>query len=221
MRAKVRILSALVIAGWSICGCASTHLVSEQELAAMVSKIKLGETTAADGERILGTDHGSDPRFWVYNFSDSSFGLVERKTGFLSGAMPVVPATAPTDTKAVVVVRLTEAGVVEGLEVSRFYSAPYTGDYWFLVRGSAPDVLQSVARLGEAAGLRVEALDNEAHILTLGDAGSKAKMTVKLEPPTLHFASTIPYDRESNEYRVFVKQEVALRDRLLQSKIVQ
>ena len=215
---KRTIRSILVaIALWTQ-GCASAEFVSQPAVEDKVARIKLGETTTAGVETILGPEHSNDPHFWVYNLSDTSFEIAERQSGRFKGIVPVLPVNAPTNTRALVTVRFTEAGIVKGLDIERYFAAPYTNDYWYLINGSAENPLEPVSHMGVASGLRIVNLDRAKGTLTLDDGVGKARLAVTSNQRTLHIQSINPYDRLSNEYRVFKKREVAFTDKVGKSE---
>ena len=117
--------------------------------------------------------------------------------------------------------RFNDAGTVKALEVARYFSSPYTHDYWYLLKGSSDEELESVARMGESNGFKVVGLDKAARNFTLQDPTNKASMSIVLENQTLHITSTNPYSRVSNEYRIFVKRESAFTDAVTRSEVVQ
>ena len=219
--ARQAILAALLPALLLAHACSSGQLVSEQTVEEKLAKVTLGRTTMADVEAAFGAPQLKDKRLWAYNLADTSVDFAEVRTPIMPGLIPPLPATVPTNTRALITVRFNEAGTVKGLEVSRYFSAPYTHDYWYLVRESSENNLNSVARIGGSSGFKVLALDKAARSLTLEDAGSKARMAVTLDNQILHIISTNPYDRLSNEYRVFVKRETAFIDGLSRSEVVQ
>ena len=209
----------LLIALW-IQGCGSTEFVSQQSVEDKIARIKLGETSRADVETILGPEHSSERHIWVYNLSDTSFEMAERQSGRFKGILPIMPMNAPTNTRALVTVRFSEKGIVKGLDVERYFDAPYTNDYWYWMNGSSENALEPVSHMATASGLRVVNLDKAKGTLTLDDGAGKARLVVTANQQTLHIQSINPYDRLSNEYRVFKKREVAFTEKIDNSETI-
>src|SRR6266542_3746191 len=192
-------------------GCA-VELISEQSVENKLAKVQLGVTTKAEIENLFGNDHGAENLRWVYNLSDTALEISGQKTGMVRGfSIPV--AMTPTKTRALITVRFTESGTVNGLEVKRFFDLPYTNDYWYLIKGGTENILESVARAGETSNFRVVGFDKSAGRFALEDL-SKARITVTLEKQTLHITSTNPHDQVTNEYRVFTTRESAFIDKI-------
>jgi len=207
----------VLIALWTQ-GCASSEFVSQQAVEDKIAKIKLGETSTADLETILGPEHGGDRHLWVYNLSDTSFEIAERQSGRFKGLLPFMPVNAPTNTRALVTVRLTEEGIVKGLDVERYFEAPYRNDYWYLLRGSSDNLLEQLSQMAAASGLRVVNLDHAKGTLALDDGVGKVRLVVTANQQTLHLQSINPHDRLSQEYRVFKKREVAFTEKIDKSE---
>jgi hypothetical protein len=201
----------LVVATLFAHGCA-VELISEQSVENKLAKVQLGVTTKAEIENLFGNEHGAENLRWVYNLSDTALEISGQKTGMVRGfSIPV--AMTPTKTRALITVRFTESGTVNGLEVKRFFDLPYTNDYWYLIKGGTENILESVARAGETSNFRVVGFDKSAGRFALEDL-SKARITVTLEKQTLHITSTNPHDQVTNEYRVFTKRESAFIDKI-------
>jgi hypothetical protein len=202
-------------------GCSSGQLISQQTVEEKLARITLGQTTMADVDATFGTPYLKEKQLWVYNLADTEPGFTEVKSPVMAGLIPPMPTTVTTNTRALITLRFTEAGRVKGLEVARYFSAPYMHDYWYLLKEPSESQLESVARLGESSGFKVVGLDKALRTFTLQDAGSKARMAVTLDNQTLHISSTNPHDRLSAEYRVFVKRESAFTDGVARSEVVQ
>jgi hypothetical protein len=194
-------------------GCAAVQVVSEQSVENKIAKVKLGVTTKADIENLLGNEHGAENLRWVYNLSDSAWEISEQKTGMGAGIFPLSVAT--TDTRALITVHFTESGTVNGLEVERFFNPPFINDYWYLIKKGAENILKSAERAAETSNFRVVGFDNSAGRFALEGALSKTQVTVILEKQILHITSVNPYGRLTNEYRVFTKREGAFIDKIL------
>ena len=214
------IRSLLVLMALWTQGCASSEFVSQQAVEDKIARITVGETSTADVETILGPEHSGDRHLWVYNLSDTSFEIAERQSGRFKGILPIMPVNAPTNTRALVTVRFTDKGIVKGLDVERYFEAPYTNDYWYLLNGSSDNTLEPVSQMATASGLRVVNLDKAKGTLPIDDGVGKARLVVTANQQTLHIQSIKPYDRLSNEYRVFKKREVAFTEKIDASSAV-
>jgi outer membrane protein assembly factor BamE (lipoprotein component of BamABCDE complex) len=202
-------------------GCAtSPELVSQVSVEAKVDRLKIGQSKS-EVESIFGTDHGNDRNRWIYQFADKEFAFSERRQGAGVGVLPISAGVVPTNTRAVVSVNFTAAGIVRAIEVTRFFDEPFINDYWFLVREAAKNPLESLAAIGESVGFKVAALDQDAGTFSLEDPGSKARLAVKLDGSTLRVTSRNPHHRLANEYRVYTKRESALTNGIANSELVQ
>ena len=200
-------------------GCSSSpEFVSQQSVEDKVARVKLGETTRNEVEAIFGAPQVRDKRLWAYNFSDTDTDFREMRAAVWAGLMPEMSLTVPTNTRALITLRFGDADKVKGLEVARYFSEPYTHDYWYLVKVPTDKVLQVVAGIGERNGFKVSRSNETPNTFKLEEPGSKASMTVTLENQTLHLTSNNPYDRLSTEYRIFVKRETAFIDNLSSSE---
>lgn len=207
----------LVIAGCSTSG----QVISEGTIEERITTLRIGKTTKTDVEKILGLDHSTDRNRWGYNFSDTAFDISERKQGPGLGILPISAGIFPTNTRAVVTVAFDDTGVMKRLEVARFFEEPFINDYWYAVKDVTKEPLDSIARMGETAGMKVVGLDKEAGTFTLEDNGTRAKITVKLDGQTLRLTSRNPHHRLASEYRAYAKREYALTSRIADSEIVQ
>jgi len=211
----------LLVAALAAQGCSSGQLISQQTVEEQVARVTVGQTTMAEVEATFGNPYLKEKQLWVYSLSDTESGFREVNTRVGAGLIPPIPTTVPTNTRALITLRFNDAGTVKGLEVARYFSSPYTHDYWYLVKESLVNNLEFLARVGESSGFKVVALDFVSRTLNLEDTGSKARMAVTLDNQTLHITSTNPYDRLSNEYRVFVKRESSFVDAVTRSDVVQ
>jgi hypothetical protein len=194
--------------------CASVQQISPQSVEDKVSQIRLGVTTMSEVERIFGTQYGSENRRWFYNLSDTAVEMTERKTGRLSGLIPVAPAMVATNTRALITVGFTDDGKVTVLEVARFFDPPFNNDYWYRIKDDAQNVLEFIIAAAEASDLRVWGSDKSSGMVALEDTASNARIVVNLEALTLHIASKNPHDRLTAEYRVFTKRERAFINKI-------
>ncbi len=216
--AHVLIVAALLAAG----GCTTSgHEISEQSMEERIATLRIGQSTKAEVEKALGLEHRTDRNRWAYNFSDSAFEIAERRQGPGLGILPISAGVFPTNTRAVVTLAFNDRGVVERLEVARFFSDPFINDYWYVVKETAKEPLESIAKLGEAAGMKVVGLEKEGTTFSLEDHGTKAKIAVKLDGKTLRVTSRNPHDRLASEYRAFAKREYSLMNNIGNSEIVQ
>lgn len=216
-------LQALTVATLTaIVGCSTSgQMVSESTMEERISTLRIGQSTKADVEKILGLDHSTDRNRWAYNFSDTAFDISERKQGPGLGILPISAGVVPTNTRAVVSVAFNDAGVMKRLEVTRLFEEPFINDYWFALKDAASEPLDSIAKIGESAGMKVVGLDKEAGTFTLEDNGTRAKITVKLDGQTLRLTSRNPHHRLASEYRAYAKREYALTSRIAESDIIQ
>jgi outer membrane protein assembly factor BamE (lipoprotein component of BamABCDE complex) len=210
-------VAALLAAG----GCTTSgQVISEQSMEERIATLRIGQTKS-EVESALGLEHSTDRNRWAYNFSDSVFEIAERRQGPGLGILPISAGVFPTNTRAVVTLAFNDRGVVQRLEVARFFSDPFINDYWYVVKAAAKEPLESIAKLGEAAGMKVVGLEKDVATFTLEDNGTKAKIAVKLDGQTLRITSRNPYDRLASEYRAFAKREYALMNSIGNSEIVQ
>ena len=206
----------------AIAGCSTSgQVISESTIEERISALRISRTTKADVEKILGLDHSTDRNRWAYNFSDTAFDISERKQGPGLGILPISAGVFPTNTRAVVSVAFNDAGVMKRLEVARFFEEPFINEYWYAIKDGAKEPLDSIAKMGEAAGMKVVGLEKEAGTFTLEDNGTRAKITVKLDGQTLRLTSRNPHHRLASEYRAYAKREYALTSRIADSEIVQ
>jgi len=206
----------------AIVGCTSSgQVISETSIEERIRALRVGQSTDADVERILGTGYTTDRNSWAYNFSDTAFDVSERKQGPGLGIIPVSAGVVPTNTRAVVSVAFTDSGVMKRLEVTRLFEQPFINDYWYAIKNGAHEPLPAIARMAEGTGMKVVGLDKDAGSFTLEDSGTRAKMAVKIDGQILHLISRNPHHRLTSEYRAFTKRESALTSRIIDSEIVQ
>lgn len=215
-------LVALFLAVTSVQGCSGTpELVSEVSVEDKISRLRLGESDKSEVEGIFGTDHGNDRNRWSYHFADKQFEIAERRQGPGIGALPVAAGTVPTNTRAVVTVSFSETGIVKAIEVARFFEEPFINEYWFLVKESAKDPLESVAAIAETNGFKVIGLNKDEGTFALEDPTSKARLAIKVEGRLLKITSRNPHHRLAKEYRAYTKRESALTNGIIASDLVQ
>ena len=206
----------------TVAGCSTSgQVISESTIEERISALRISRTTKADVEKILGLDHSTDRNRWAYNFSDTAFDIFERKQGPGLGILPISAGVFPTNTRAVVMVAFNDSGVMKRLEVARFFEEPFINDYWYAIKDAAKETLDSIAKMAEAAGMKVVGLDKDAGMFTLEDNGTRAKIAVKLDGQTLRLTSRNPHHRLASEYRAYAKRESALTSRIADSEIVQ
>lgn len=222
MRKWKTYFAALFVAAIAVQACSGTpELVSEVSVEDKISRLRLGQSDKSEVESILGTDHGNDRNRWSYHFADKQFEISERRQGPGIGALPVAAGTVATNTRAVVTVSFSEAGIVKAIEVARFFEEPFINEYWFLVKESAKDPLESVAAIAESNGFKVTGLNKDERTFGLEDPSSKARMTVKIDGPALKIISRNPHHRLAKEYRAYTKRESALTNGIVASELVQ
>jgi hypothetical protein len=217
-----RYIFVVVFAILAFHGCTtSPEFVSEVSVEDKIARLRIGQSDKSEVESIFGPDHGNDRDLWTYNFDDKQFEIYERRQGPGLGAIPIGAGTIPTNTRAVVTVRFNEAGITKGIAVARFFEEPFVNGYWYLVKPSAKNPLESVGSIGESVGFKVAGLDKDAGTFTLEDPNSKARVAIKLDGSTLRVTSRNPYKRLANEYRGYIKRESALTNSITNSDLVQ
>jgi hypothetical protein len=209
----------LAILGLYSC-TSSPELVSETTLDDKVSKLRIGQSDKPAVESVLGSDHGSDRNYWIYQFADKQFEIFERQ-GTAAAAFPISAGVVPTNTRAVVTVSFSQAGIVKRIEVARFFDEPFVNDYWFLMRETVKDPLASLANLAESVGFKIAGVNKDDGVFSFEDPGSKARGAVKLDGPILRITSRNPHHRLASEYRVYTRRESALTNALGNSELVQ
>jgi hypothetical protein len=215
-------IDVLFIALLLTCACTtSPQLVSETSVEEKVARLKLGQSDKSEVEGIFGVEHGNDRTRWIYNFADRQFEVFERRQGTGVGAFPITAGVVPVNTRALVTVTFNEAGIVKRIEVARFFDEPFINDYWYLVKESAKQPLESFGGMGESVGFKVTGLDKDAGTFTLEDPASNARIAVKLERQTLRVTSRNPHHRLANEYRVYSRRESAYTNSIAGSDLVQ
>lgn len=216
---RLRRVELLLLALLAIYGCSSSpELVSVED---KIARLRLGQTGKIEVESIFGVEHGNDRNRWAYNFSDRQFEIFERRQGAGLGALPITAGVNPINTRALVVVTFNETGVVKRIEVARFFDEPFVNDYWYIVKETAKDPMESLASLGESIGFKAAGLDRDAGTFTLEDPNSKARIAVKLDGQILRVTSRNPHHRLGNEYRVYSKRESAFTNSIAESDLIQ
>jgi len=204
----------------SLWGCTSSpQLISEVSVEDKVARLKLGKTDKSAVEGIFGVEHGNDRNRWTYNFADRQFEIFDRRQGV--GALPITAGVVPVNTRALVTLEFNEAGVVKQIGVARFFEEPFINDYWYMVKETTKNPLESIASKGEALGFRIAGLDKSAGTFNLEDPNSKARIAVKLDGQILRVTSRNPHNRLGNEYRAYTKRESAFTNSIGDSEIVQ
>lgn len=215
-------VSILIVVLLGLGGCSgSPELVSKTSVEDKIARLRIGVSEKSEVQSIFGTEHGNDRYRWIYQFADKQFEIYERSQAAGSGRIPIGAGTIPTNTRAVVTVGFNEAGIVKAVEIARFFEEPFINEYWFLVKPSAKNPLESLAAMGESVGFKVNGLDKNASAFDLADSGSKARLALKIDGQVLKITSTNPYHRQANEYRVYVKRESALTTSIANSDLVQ
>ena len=207
----------LVLAGCTTSG----QVISEGNIEERLSALRIGQSTKADVERILGAGYSTDRNRWSYNFSDTAFDISERRQGPALGIIPVSAGVVPTNTRAVVSLAFNDFGVMKRLEISRLFDEPFINDYWYLIKLTAVEPLDSIAKVGESVGMKVVGLDRDAGTFTLEDNGTRAKIAVRIDGQTLHLTSNNPHHRLASAYRAYAKRESALTSRIADLEIVE
>jgi hypothetical protein len=196
-------------------GCTAVQSVSEQAVQQKLAKITLGLTTKEEIETLFGKDHTTEKASWSYSFSDRAFVVSQSPRVGLSGLFPITAATESTNTRAFVTVRFNKHQTVSTLEVHRFFNTPFVNNYSYLLDRTTDRTLEAVRRAGETSNFRLSELDKSARsFLLLENATSDAQIIVKVEKQILHITSINPYERMSNEYRVFSRREGQFIERI-------
>jgi hypothetical protein len=212
----------MLLALLSLYGCTgSPEFVSKISVEDKIARLRIGESDKSAVEAIFGPEHGNDRSRWIYQFADKQFEIFERRQGVGLGALPISAGVVPTNTRAVITIGFSESGIVKAIEVARFFEEPFINDYWFLVKQSAKEPLESLAAISESVGFNVAGLDKGTGTFNLQDPLSKARVAVKLDGQILKITSRNPHHRQANEYRAYVKRETALTSGIANSDLVQ
>jgi hypothetical protein len=196
-------------------GCTAVQSVSEQAVQQKLARITLGLTTKEEIETLFGKDHTTENSSWSYSFFDRAFVVSQSPRVGLSGLFPITAATESTNTRAVVTMRFNKHQTVSTLEVRRFFNTPFLNDYSYFLERITDRTLEAVRRAGETSNFRLSELDKSAgSFLLLENAASDAQIIVRMEKQILHITSINPYERMSNEYRVFSRREGQFIDRI-------
>ena len=196
-------------------GCAGVHSISEEAVQEKLTQIKLGLTTKEEIENLFGKNHSTDQSSWTYHLSDSAMAVSQSTRNGWGGLFPLTFATVPTNTRALITVTFKDSQTVTSLKVERFFNAPFINDYFYFLDRVAE--LESAARAGETSNFRVGGFDKSAGKLVLEDDANNGQIVVEFNKPILHVTSINPYDRLSNEYRVFIKRETQFIDKIFTS----
>ena len=216
---RLRRVELLLLALLAIYGCSSSpELVSVED---KIARLRLGQTGKIEVESIFGVEHGNDRNRWAYNFSDRQFEIFERRQGAGLGALPITAGVIPINTRALVVVTLTRLASLNGLKSRASSTNRSSNDYWYIVKETAKDPMESLASLGESIGFKAAGLDRDAGTFTLEDPNSKARIAVKLDGQILRVTSRNPHHRLGNEYRVYSKRESAFTNSIAESDLIQ
>jgi hypothetical protein len=219
---RTRCVDVLILALISVYGCVhSPQFISETTVEDKIARLKIGQIGKSEVEMIFGPEHGSDRNRWVYHFADTQFEITMAGQAAGNPSIPIAAGVVPTNTRALVTVAFNEAGVVKHIEVARFFGEPFVNDYWYMVKNSVKDPLESVARKGESIGFKVTELDKTAGTFGLEDPAGKALIAVKLDGEILRITSTNPHYRTGIEYRLFSKRETAFTNSIADSELVQ
>jgi hypothetical protein len=196
-------------------GCAGVQSISEEAVQEKLTQIKLGLTTKEEIENLFGKNHSTDQYSWSYNLSDSAMAVSQSTRSGWSGLFPLTFATVPTNTRALITVTFKDSQTVTSLKIERFFNAPFINDYFYFFDRDA--ALESAARTGETSHFRIGGFDKSAGKFVLEDDANNGQIVVEFNKPILHVTSINPYDRLSNEYRVFIKRETQFIDKIFAS----
>lgn len=203
-------------------GCATGQSISQEKLQEKVGKIQVGFTTQREVENLFGKPYRTEKRSWMYSLSDTGYeSSPNLRAGSIGGdqakgrVIPI-PTILPTNTRALVIVSFNENRVV-GLEVSQYFNSPFVNYYHYFL-GRNDYTLDSATRAGEMSNFRIAELDKPAGRFLLFEKGaSDARIIIKLDNQSLHVTSINPYDRTSNEYRLFRRREAEFIERIFTS----
>jgi hypothetical protein len=199
-------------------GCSAVQSISEDAVQQKLSKIELGVTTKEEIEAVFGKDHATEDFTWSYNLSDTALqvkilGLSDKERTRRVGTLPIPLGMVRTNTRALITVIFNDHQRVSTLQVKRFFNTPFVNDYFFL----EPDPqLNSAGKIGD---FRVSSFDESLGKAFLEKGETNGQIVVEFKQPILHIMSINPYDRLSNEYRVFVKRETQFIETTLASTI--
>ena len=197
-------------------GCFAGRSISQEKLQEKVGKIQVGLTTQKEIENLFGQPYMTESHSWTYSLSDAGLenspNIVPRSE---QGRPIPIPMVLPTNTRALVTVKFNENDTVDALEVAQFFQIPFVNYYHYFLHRSTERTLESASRAGEMSNFRVADFDKPAgRFLLLENAASDARIIVKVEKQILHITSINPYERTSNEYRVFRRREAQFIDRI-------
>ncbi|HEX7229494.1 MAG TPA: hypothetical protein VF452_03800 [Candidatus Binatia bacterium] len=187
-------------------GCVGVQSISEDAIQQKVSKIKLGVTTKEEIETLFGKDHTSEQSAWSYNLSDTalaikSLGLSNQSYSRRIGTLPIPVGTARTNTRALITITFNHHQAVSTFQIKRFFNSPFINDYFFL----EPD--REIDSATKMSDFHLSGFDESVRAPFLEEDLASGQIVVEFRQPILHIMSINPYDRLSNEYRVFVKRE--------------
>ena len=207
---KNRLYWCIVIAFLFTLGCTTAQSISEEAVQEKLAKIQVGFTTKREIENLFGKAHITENSRWSYSLSDAALEISQ-----IRGPIPITVTSTPTNTRALIGVRFNENETVSGLEIARFFNIPYTNDYSYFLDRITDRTLESAMRAGEMSNFHVAEFDKSAgKFLLVYDGANDARVVVKLEKQILHITSINPYDRVSNEYRVFRRRETQFIERI-------
>ena len=197
-------------------GCFAGRSISQENLQEKVGKIQVGLTTQKEIENLFGQPYMTESHSWIYSLSDAGLenspNIIRRSE---QGRPLPIPMVLPTNTRALVTVKFNDNDTVDALEVAQFFQIPFVNYYHYFLHRSTERTLESASRAGEMSNFRVADFDKPAgRFLLLENAASDARIIVKVEKQILHITSINPYERTSNEYRVFRRREAQFIDRI-------
>ena len=198
-----RVYRFLMVIFFSTLGCTAGQSISEDAVQQKLAKIKIGFTTQNDIENLFGKPNVTENGRWMYSLSDAALDIAN-----IRGPIPVMVATMPTNTRALIAVKFNEAAIVNALEIERFFKTPFVNEYSYFLERITDRTLESASSAGEMSNFRVADFDKTVGgFLLLENGASDARIIVKLDNQILHITSINPYERTSSEYRVFRRRE--------------
>ena len=200
-------------------GCATGQFISQEKLQEQVGKIQVGFTTQKEIENLFGKPYLIENRSWIYSLSDTGLdnspNIISVSRAQTRNRLIPIPAIMPTNTRALITVRFNENDTVNALEVAQFFNNPFINYYHFFLDRVTDGTLESAMRAGEMSNFHAADFDKSTgRFLLLEKGASDARIIVKLENQILHITSMNPYDRLSNEYRLFRRSETQLIERI-------
>jgi len=211
----------LSIAICAVAGCGPNELVSERSFEEKAERLRVGQTSRADVEALLGTGNVVERNRLIYYFADVEFGVGVRRYAPPSGPLPINAGPFPSNTRGVITANFNDAGKLRHLVVERYFDPPFINDYSYAIKDSAKEPLGAIAKIAEAHGFKVADMKKENGTVTLQDSESKAQIAATLAGQILRLTSKNPHSRISTEYRLYSRRETNLTEAIASADWVQ